>query len=184
MQLASIHGSGNQRLTLSAAGNIVDLRCAPALDTSFELVGHGARVSGAAVLAPVGGGGGSMRIGVVTASHDQTVRCVCVHVSGTVVPSTCCPALTLRPYSFVAGCGLPTWMPRAAAPWGAAASAAPPAYSAAHSAWRPGGHHLPAAGFQQWRVRCAARTLKSVQSFRPAACHLANDLADHPLPTL
>ncbi|PSC67584.1 transcription factor TFIID complex subunit Taf5-like isoform B [Micractinium conductrix] len=74
VHLAAIHGSGKQRLTLAAQGSTVELRCAAPAAKSFQLYGHTARLSCAKVLRPGGSGAAVQRLGVVTASHDQTVR--------------------------------------------------------------------------------------------------------------
>lgn len=71
-----------QRLTVTAQGSGVELRPAPELSASpsksWQLYGHSARVSAAAVLAPAGAAASAAvrRVGVATASHDQTLRCV------------------------------------------------------------------------------------------------------------
>lgn len=65
-----------QRLTLAAQGSTVELRCAAPAAKSFQLYGHTARVSCAAMLRAGSGGAALQRLGVVTGSHDQTVRWV------------------------------------------------------------------------------------------------------------
>lgn len=80
VHLVSLHGSGARRLTLAAQGGTLEMRCTPspgrlAPDRSIQCYGHSARVSAAAVLDL---GGAVRRAGIVTASHDQTIRCVCV----------------------------------------------------------------------------------------------------------
>ncbi|PSC67197.1 WD-40 repeat-containing [Micractinium conductrix] len=74
VHLAAIHGSGKQRLTLAAQGSTVELRCVAPAAKSFQLYGHTARLSCAKVLRPGGSGAAVQRLGVVTASHDQTIR--------------------------------------------------------------------------------------------------------------
>ncbi|KAL4440156.1 hypothetical protein ABPG75_003157 [Micractinium tetrahymenae] len=74
VHLTAIHGSGPQRLTLAAQGSTVELRCAAPATKSFQLYGHTARVSCAAVLRAGSGGSALHRLGAVTGSHDQTVR--------------------------------------------------------------------------------------------------------------
>ncbi|EFN52794.1 hypothetical protein CHLNCDRAFT_138440 [Chlorella variabilis] len=76
VHLVSLHGSGARRLTLAAQGGTLEMRCTPspgrlAPDRSIQCYGHSARVSAAAVLDL---GGAVRRAGIVTASHDQTIR--------------------------------------------------------------------------------------------------------------
>lgn len=73
VHLAALHGSGPRRLTIAVQGSGVEVRCAPELgvDKSYQLYGHTARVSAVGVVPPAGA---LRRIGLATASHDQTVR--------------------------------------------------------------------------------------------------------------
>jgi hypothetical protein len=78
VHLVALHGSGPSRLALAAQGSTLELRRTPsqhrpATDQSVQLYGHTARIGAAAVLEL---GGAARRVGVVTAAHDQTVRCV------------------------------------------------------------------------------------------------------------
>ncbi|KAI3431601.1 hypothetical protein D9Q98_004651 [Chlorella vulgaris] len=76
VHMASIHGSGTHRLTLAAQGSTVELRSAPSAGRqaggrSIQCYGHTARVSAAAVIELAGA---VRRVGIATASHDQTIR--------------------------------------------------------------------------------------------------------------
>lgn len=69
--LAQIHRTSAGRVALTAQQNVLEVRGPQPVDASFQLFGHNGRVSCATLLDL-----GADRLGVVSGSADQTLRCV------------------------------------------------------------------------------------------------------------
>lgn len=75
--LAQIHRTAAGRVALTAQQNVLEVRGPPPADASFQLFGHNGRVSCATLLDL-----GADRLGVVSGSADQTLRCVVCGAGG------------------------------------------------------------------------------------------------------